>query len=476
MMTSNFNRVSTLVSGFFLACAMLLLSLIFAQPAEAAKCIDDPGGSYFNVALNSVIRDGQLVVDQSLAETQPPLHWTHPAIRFSWTPYPGAKGYILRRHDAKSAENTEYYATKANNAETMLTTTTAVRPNHASAKRAWYVDVITADGERIDASSVYSIEVMCSTRFITSSSHMTAELLTESVGSDPAPDTLPYPVGTWINHSEWNPYVKRILAERRAAEPAPATPAVVPPVTTTTVPASVPTTTETVVPPVSTPTAPRKAALTAEFRDVPSTHDGAGEFIMELHFSENLDLSYKTVRDSVLQVTNGQITGARRYTPGSNRGWLITVQPTAARAIEISLPVALPDGTKLSSGLTASTSLQQQTQETSSALTAEFRDVPSTHNGTSRFIMELHFSENIPGLSYKTVRDSVLQVTNGQITGARRYTPGSNRNWLITVQPTAARAIEVSLPVAANCQASGSICLPDGTKLSSGLTASISPE
>ena len=476
-MTSNFNRVSTLVSGFLLACAtMLLLSLIFAQPAEAAKCIDDPAGSYFNVALNSVIRDGQLVVDESLAETQPPLHWTHPAIRFSWTPYPDAKGYILRRHDAKSPENTEYYATKANNAETMLTTPTAVRPNHASAKRAWYVDVITADGERIDASSVYSIEVMCGTRFVSPSRHMTAELLTESVGSDPAPDTLPYPVGTWINHSEWNPYVKRILAERRAAEPAPATPAVVPPVTTTTttVPASVHTTT-TVVPPVTHQTALRKAALTAEFRNVPSTHDGAGEFTMGLRFSENLDLSYKTVRDSVLQVTNGQITGARRYTQGSNRGWLITVQPTAAQAIAVSLPAALPDGTKLSSGLTASISLQQ-TQETSSALTAEFREVPSTHNGTSRFIMELHFSENIPGLSYKTVRDSVLQVTNGQITGARRYTQGSNRGWLITVQPTAAQAIEVSLPVAANCQVSGSICLPDGTKLSSGLTASIPSE
>ena len=195
-----------------------------------------------------------------------------------------------------------------------------------------------------------------------------------------------------------------------------------------------------------------------------------------------------------MRVTNGQITGARRYTGGSNRSWIITVQPTSSQAIEVSLPqtadcqvsgsICLADGTRLSNSLTARIPLRQtqegatrQTQEGATpSLTAEFRNVPTTHDGVSKFAMELHFSEHIPGLSYQAVRDSVLRVTNGQITGARRYTGGSNRSWTITVQPTSSQAIEVSLPQTADCQVSGSICLADGTRLSNSLTARIPSE
>ena len=87
--------------------------------------------------------------------------------------------------------------------------------------------------------------------------------------------------------------------------------------------------------------------------------------------------------------------------------------------------------------------------------------------------MELHFSENIPDLSYKTVRDSVLRVTNGRITRAHRYVKGSNQGWVITIQPSAQQTIEVELPPTASCTATGAICLADRTKLSSRLLAQI---
>ena len=56
------------------------------------------------------------------------------------------------------------------------------------------------------------------------------------------------------------------------------------------------------------------------------------------------------------------------------------------------------------------------------SLTAEFRNAASAHDGRNKVTVELHFSENIPELSYKTVRDSVLRITNGRIVHApHRY-------------------------------------------------------
>ena len=94
-----------------------------------------------------VINDGgYLVVDDSLNETQPPLHWKNKSIKLSWNAYPEAE-YRLRSHDAKSdkidddGNYLEVYAQQANEAEEWSTETTAVRPNHASAKRFWYIDM-----------------------------------------------------------------------------------------------------------------------------------------------------------------------------------------------------------------------------------------------------------------------------------------------------------------------------------------------
>ena len=367
------------------------------QRVEAAKCIEDPGGvdSTFNVALNSVIRDGHLVVDESLAETQPPLHWKYPALRLTWTSIPGVKGYVLHRHDAKDAgSGIEYYAAKANDAETMLTTNTAVRPNHASALRVWYVDVILDDDKRFN--EVFGIDVRCG-QTASSSQHLNVQFLTESVGSDPAPDELPYKRGTFIHHSDWNPLVERILAARRAA--ATSTP-VAPPTST-------PEPTATPAPPMSTPeptATPAPPTSTPEPTATPAP-------------------------------------------PTS------TPEPTATPAPPTSTPEP-----------TATPPAPTQVAY-SSSLTAEFRNVPSAHNGTSKFTMELHFSENIPDLSYKTVRDSVLRVTNGQITHARRYEKGSNQGWVITIQPSAQQTIEVELPPTASCTSAGAICLANRTKL-----------
>ena len=483
-----------------------------SQEAEAAKCIPDPEGkTEFRVALNSVINDaGYLVVDDSLAENQPPLHWKNQSIRLSWVPYLGAE-YRLRRHDAKSDKTDddgnylEVYAQQANDLEEWSTETTAVRPNHASAMRFWYID-IRVDGEIKNAESLYWVEVRCG-QTTSTSKYIRAQFLSGSVGEDPAPAELGYPRGTYVTNVMWNPRVEAILAERRAAaapqqaqgppaatpepatvpatpEPAPATPEPVPatpePVPATPVPAT---------PEPATPEpapAPAPATLTAEFRNVPTTHNGIDPFTLELHFSEDIpELGYKTVRDSALEVTNGGITKARRYAQGSNQAWVITVQPASRQAVEIALPattdcddtgaICSADGAKLSSDLSRQIAFTAIDRSSMPSLTADFRNVASTHDGASRFTLELHFSENVPELSYKTVHASVLEVSNGQITRAHRYVKGSNQGWVITIQPTAQQTIEVLLPATTDCADAGAICV-DGGMMSSRLLAQIAYE
>ncbi len=80
------------------------------------------------------------------------------------------------------------------------------------------------------------------------------------------------------------------------------------------------------------------APLTATFADMPSSHTG-DPFTFGLAFSEEFDLSYKTLRDDAFDVTGGSVAGASRQEQGSNRRWTITVEPTSAsHAVTVTLP------------------------------------------------------------------------------------------------------------------------------------------
>ena len=82
------------------------------------------------------------------------------------------------------------------------------------------------------------------------------------------------------------------------------------------------------------------AALTAEFLNVPTSHDGQTPFTLELRFSDEFSVSYLTLRDHAFTVTGGTVTGARRLEPPGNIRWEITIQPDADTdtAITILLP------------------------------------------------------------------------------------------------------------------------------------------
>ena len=105
------------------------------------------------------------------------------------------------------------------------------------------------------------------------------------------------------------------------------------------------------------------APLTASFSNMPASH-GGGEFTFGLTFSEEVELSYKTLRDDAFAVTGGEVKRARRQQQGSNQAWDITVKPTSANdKVTITLPettdcnasdaICTHDGRPLSHSLSA---------------------------------------------------------------------------------------------------------------------------
>ena len=110
-------------------------------------------------------------------------------------------------------------------------------------------------------------------------------------------------------------------------------------------------------------------------------------------------------------------------------------------------------------------------------LTARFENLPESHDGSSAFTFELHFSEEIPDLSYETVADGLFEVTGANVTKASRTTKGSNRGWLVTAAPSGSGSadIAISLPVRA-CGETAAICTADDRALSAAVSATVPRE
>ena len=101
---------------------------------------------------------------------------------------------------------------------------------------------------------------------------------------------------------------------------------------------------------------------------------------------------------------------------------------------------------------------------TPTPLTASFEDEAETHNGADSFTFRIEFSEAI-SISYKTLRDHSLDVTDGSVTQARRVN-GSSSLWEITVEPDSGADVTITLPVTTDCGDQGAVCTSDGRMLS----------
>ena len=103
--------------------------------------------------------------------------------------------------------------------------------------------------------------------------------------------------------------------------------------------------------------------------------------------------------------------------------------------------------------------------------TAYFSGMPSSHDGEKPFTVKLSFSAEPRGLSDKTVRDSLLEVTGGTVTKALRVRDASGREWNVTVKPSQGYDITLTLPAHA-CSETAAVCI-GGRPLSRPASATI---
>ena len=102
-------------------------------------------------------------------------------------------------------------------------------------------------------------------------------------------------------------------------------------------------------------------------------------------------------------------------------------------------------------------------------LTAEFLDIPESHDGSNAFTFELRFSgAPVDEFSYTTLRDHAFTVTGGEVDNVRRLEAGKNVRWEITFTPDADADVTIALNATTDCSAEGAICTSDNRMLSGG--------
>ena len=113
--------------------------------------------------------------------------------------------------------------------------------------------------------------------------------------------------------------------------------------------------------------------------------------------------------------------------------------------------------------------------QTPQPLYGGLKDGPDSHDGSTAFTFEMHFSEEV-SLEPAPVRDHVLDVTGGSVTGARRLEPGSetpNMRWEITIEPSGNDAVSIVLSPTTDCTDDGAVCTASGKMLSNKATLGI---
>ena len=218
---------------------------------------------------------------------------------------------------------------------------------------------------------------------------------------------------------------------------------------------------------VSVPRAP----LRVRFESLPTGHDGSTAFAVQLAFSEPIETTEAAIRQ-MLMVTHGMVTSVCQV-DGRSDLWEIKAIPHSNDDVRIALPpttscdaadaICTADGRMLSQGVAASVVYR-------APLTARFESLPTGHDGTTAFAVQLAFNQPI-WLTEGVMRTQALTVTGGRVTSARRVDGRSDR-WEITIQPDA-NDVSISLLPTISCDDDGAVCTKDGRALSNGLSTTV---
>ena len=102
-------------------------------------------------------------------------------------------------------------------------------------------------------------------------------------------------------------------------------------------------------------------------------------------------------------------------------------------------------------------------------LTAEFDEVPASHDGTA-FSFQVEFSDAVSATA-EQMRGAV-GATGGSVTAAA-HADGSDTVWDVTVRPSGTGTVTLSLGLADSCTDTGAICTSDGRKLTTALAQEV---
>ena len=217
--------------------------------------------------------------------------------------------------------------------------------------------------------------------------------------------------------------------------------------------------------------------LTVQLQDLPQSHDGSTAFTFRIAFSVAVTASENDVEDA-LSVSRGTVTAVTNVND-AGENFDVTIQPGGTKNVQMLLSnttdcddagaLCTADGRMLSSGASASVlylppqTQQRQTQQQQTPLTASFSSVPAEHDGSSRFTLDLEFSEAPVSLGLAAVREDLFDVTGGAIEKVRRINPPSNLGYRLWVKPSSND--DVTLTRVATLPACGeprSVCTEDG--------------
>ncbi len=217
--------------------------------------------------------------------------------------------------------------------------------------------------------------------------------------------------------------------------------------------------------------------LTASFTEVPASHDGSSAFTLRLAFSEAIATGFRVLRDEAFTVTGGEVNRAKRVDRRSDL-WDIRIEPSGSGAVTVSLPattgectatgaICTSEGLKLSAA--ASTEIAGPTV---TPLTASFENVPSEHDGSGSFTIQVSFSEALASGGSGRKIAQALALT-GATRGEVRRVDGRRDLYWFRVHPSGNDAVTVTLTSTGACGGAAAVCTSDGRALSNAPAATI---
>ena len=213
------------------------------------------------------------------------------------------------------------------------------------------------------------------------------------------------------------------------------------------------------------------SALTARFEGLPETHDGSRAIRFRVAFSENIGISYRSLREDAFTVSGGRVTGGKRV-DGRRDLFEMTVRPETDGDVSVALPAERSCGVSgpRESGAICTKSRPRRRLTNAPAatvpgpasasapapLTASFEGVPEGHDGQSLFRFRVAFSEDI-GIGLRSLREGAFTVSGGRVTGGRRV-DGRRDLFEMTVRPDSVGEVSIALAAGRACAVSGAIC------------------